>query len=315
MQTLSPTPDPLFLPCAVAVFASILGLVGSLSPWMQVAGLQQNGTDIGSFRWGFLSLLLSASGIALAVIAYVRADRRILTYLTYVGALLAAFPLGMFAYYLWFCSFSVFDYGVYLLLVSAVAIIAVPFFSGVSGDRRFIVASAALCGLALALSSLAGLRHPMTDGPKMSRTMPETLSELYGGMGPSTGSPSPAQGWPGWPWPAAQGEMDVSVKGYWEATALGVGYAAETAGAGQKYLIVSLSAKNVGEEEEYLSDGDFVLEGSDRVVYSVNPFASYPGVNSISARLLPGGVASGDVVFEVPRSVRPVKVRYEPSWF
>ncbi len=113
-------------------------------------------------------------------------------------------------------------------------------------------------------------------------------------------------------------DVECQFNNYWTARQIGSGFMVQTADSGKVYMIVNITARNKGKEEILIDQGDFELVCSDKNVY--NPVYSMgwsadSRISRFSAKLLPGGAATGDTVFEVAQGAKPVEIRYSPSFF
>lgn len=79
---------------------------------------------------------------------------------------------------------------------------------------------------------------------------------------------------------------------------------------GKKFVVVKVSVTSRESGQVYVSADDFRATCDNRNVYNARTFIANPGLDLISAELLPGGSTTGDVVFEVDQSAKPVSVEY-----
>jgi hypothetical protein len=125
------------------------------------------------------------------------------------------------------------------------------------------------------------------------------------------GVETPDLGFPG----LSPAKVDVAAIEWYPSYQLGSEYFVYRPDSGKKYVVMTITVTNRDKERVYVSADDFELTCDNKNVYSSTDFLSSEGINLISADLLPGGSATGQVVFEVDEVAKPVSVDYSPSLF
>jgi hypothetical protein len=107
--------------------------------------------------------------------------------------------------------------------------------------------------------------------------------------------------------------VDVIINSKQLSSRLGSGYLASTPSAGNQYLILNVTVKNLNDQDADIGDPYyFTLTASDGSVYEHASSSSYldNAIQSVS-HTSPGEKVTGQIAFEIPRSATPSKLQYD----
>jgi len=129
-----------------------------------------------------------------------------------------------------------------------------------------------------------------------------------------------------WSFPGTEGPREDTLQKmvsaewvyYWKTSTLGGGWFIVSADPGRQFFVVRVRVNNLGDRTLDASADSFGVlwqcEASDKNIYNQH-FSIAPDsrIIDLKAQMRPGGQAEGDVVFEMPSSVRPVEVMVSPE--
>ncbi len=144
--------------------------------------------------------------------------------------------------------------------------------------------------------------QPVSVAYKAPTQFPFPFPNLLGGATSSVTPPKPSP-------------VRVTVGAWSESYRLGKGYSVYEPEAGKRFVITSVTVTNISNERLRVKNSDFELTGSDRCVYRASSFMFGDGMNLLEPDMLPQGTATGNVIFEISRTVQPVSVAYKASLF
>jgi hypothetical protein len=82
---------------------------------------------------------------------------------------------------------------------------------------------------------------------------------------------------------------------------------------GKKYIIAMVTVTNNGKQRQNIEPDQFELTCDNRNIYTSSDY-HVSGFSSLNAALLPGGSATGYIVFNVDQNAKPVSIRYKSSF-
>ena len=306
---------------------SLLLVVGALTPWIGLGSLAStggpftswigfsslavgDGSEFTSWRWGIWVLVAAVAALWLCSAAHFMNKGELHRIVGGVAVFALSIVVGSFAFITFFIGIAGVQYGLYLCLLGAIALVVAVVRLYYTPTPREIMIAVLPVLLALVIGISIGVKDgaPLREAKKQYEESSRKLKQMGVNL-PSAPSFGPTAAGPQMP-DIPKPNVTVQINQYWVAQQLGNGFSQHTADAGKKYLVVNITVTNNDARRRYISERDISMVGSDRNVYNAETMISDTQVNSLNAELLQGGSATGDVVFEVASAAQIVSVEY-----
>jgi hypothetical protein len=305
-----------------SVIPGLALLLGCLAPWLGTAFYlvvaKLSGTDIPLFHLGIWTLLSGACIVWLAAMEYLTAGAPHGALVRHVCVVVAAAGVTAFpAYYLWFVPFRSMDYGWYICVAAVLVLVYRLPRDGRLPDNR-VAAIGVSAWLAVGVAAcLIGWHDykPVAEAQAKLRQLGVPPAVSVPGAPSVPVLPVPPPVLPTLPEPKAY-DVVCAINRWWTAPTLGESFAARNAESGKTWLVASVTVTSREKNQISISSDDFELVCTNRNVYSSRDlWVSDSRVSPFEAKLLQGGSATGDVVFEVAAGAQPQELRCKPASF